>query len=144
MNSTQKKKIPIMEGFWTTPTSAGEEFQLVGSKCLACGELFFPKRERNWCVHCYGQSLEDIKLSRRGRLVSFSVVMQQPGGGFYRGPVPYAYGLVDLPEGVRVEGLLKTDDFEELKVGKEVQLVIDTLCENDEGNEVLTFKFEPI
>jgi len=70
--------------------------------------------------------------------------MQQPGGGFYKGPVPYAYGLVDLPEGLRVESLFVAEDFDELEVGRDAELEIERLCDDDEGREVLTFKFRPI
>jgi uncharacterized OB-fold protein len=141
---SKKRRVPIKEGFWTTPASADEKPQLIGSKCLSCGEVFFPRRERKWCVHCHGENLEDIKLSRKGEIATFSVVMQQPGGGFYKGPVPYAYGLVDLPEGLRIETLFVAEDFDELEVGRDAELVIERLCDDGEGREVLTFKFRPI
>ena len=141
--ANEKKRIPVMEGLWTTPSSAGEEPQLVGSKCLSCGEVFFPKKPKAWCVHCQGTNLEDIELSRRGKISSFTVAMQ-PAGAFYKGPVPYAYGCVDLPEGVRVETLFTGCDFDELEVDMDVELVIEKLAEDDEGNEVITYKFKPI
>ena len=143
MESKEKKGIPLKEGFWTTPSSSGEKPRLVGNKCEACRELFFPKKKKGWCLHCHKKSLTDVTFSREGKIVSFSVVMQQPGGGFYKGPVPYAYGLVDLPEGLRIETLFSIDDFDELEVGRDVELVIEKLCDDDEGNELLTFKFRP-
>ena len=144
MVNDDKKAIPIKEGFWTERSTGNEDIQLIGSKCSSCGEIFFPKKEKGWCIHCQQKALEDIMLSRRGKLASFSVVMQQPGGEFYSGPVPYAYGVVDLPEGVRVESLLSTDDFDRLEVGKDVELVIEKLGDDKEGNEVVTFKFTPV
>lgn len=144
MTTTNKRVAPIREGFWTTPSSANEKAQLIGSKCSSCGEIFFPKKGKGRCVHCQKMTLEDIKLSRKGKIATFSVVMQQPGGGFYNGPVPYAYGCVDLPEEVRVETLFSTDDFDKLEVGKDVELTIEELCEDKEGNKILTFKFKPI
>ena len=144
MATNDKKTVPIKEGFWTTPSDSGEQVQLIGSKCSSCGEIFFPKKEKNWCVHCNKTTLEDILLGRKGKIVTFSVVMQQPGGGFYKGPVPYAYGCVDMEAGIRIETLFSTDDFDKLDVGKDVELVIEKLCDNEEGNEVLTFKFKPL
>ena len=143
MTTGEKRTIPVKEGLWTTPSYPDEEPQLIGSKCLSCGEIYFPKKERGWCVHCQKRSLEDIKLSRRGKIASFSIVMQLPGGGFYKGSVPYAYGCVDLPEGVRIETPLAETDPEKIKVGMDVEMVIEKLCEDDEGNEVMTFKFRP-
>ena len=70
--------------------------------------------------------------------------MQPPAGGFYKGPVPYAFGLVELTEGLEIVTLFSVDDFSELEVAREVELVIEKLCDDDEGNEVLTFKFRPV
>ena len=100
MSISEKKEIPLKEGLWVMPSSPEEKPLLIGSKCLSCGEIYFPKKEKGWCIQCQKKSLEDVKLSRKGKIASFTVVMQQPGGGFYKGPVPYAYGCVDLPEGV--------------------------------------------
>jgi len=137
-----KKRIPLDEGMWTT--EAPDELpRLVGSQCTVCGEIFFPKKEKGWCLRCHKRTLKDTLLGRAARIVSYSVVMQQPGGGFYKGPVPYAYGEVDLPEGVRIVTLFSCDDFDELERGQNVELVIDKLHEDEQGNEVVTFKFRP-
>lgn len=135
--------MPIEEGFWTTSASPKEELQLIGSKCLSCGELFFPLKKKGWCVHCHRKTLENVKLNRKGKIVSFSVVMQQPGGGFYKGQVPYSYGLVELPEGIMIKTLFATNDFADLEVNGDVELVIDKLC-GDDRDLILTFKFMPI
>ena len=89
------------------------------------------------------EGLEDVHLSSKGKIVSFSVVVQSPAGGFYKGPVPYAYGVVELPEGVELLSLF-TGNFGELEVGMEVELVIEKLFDDDEGNEITTYKFIPI
>ena len=70
------------------------------------------------------------------------MVYQRPAGGFYRGVVPYAYGVVELPEGIRFMTLLTSNDLESIEVGSKVRLVIDPLFEDDEGKQVLAFKFE--
>ena len=144
MDSNEKKSIPLREEFWTTPAGQVQQVQLIGSRCSSCDEIFFPKKEKNWCVHCNQNTLENINLSRKGKIVSFSKVMQQPGGGFYKGVVPYAYGCIDLPEGIRIETLFSNDGMDQLEVGKEVELVIEKLCEDEEGNDILTFKFKPL
>ena len=54
---------------------------------------------------------------------------------------PYAIGLIDLPEGLRVLAQISTDDPESVIVGAEVKLVIERLHTNAEGNEITTFKF---
>lgn len=143
-NGEVKKTIPVLEGLWTTPSSPGEKPQLIGGKCSACGEIFFPRLPKGLCVHCQHRGLEDIKLSRRGKIWSFSVVMQRPTKFYIGADVPFAYGYVELPEGIRVESLLKSDNLEDLKVGMDVELVVEKLGDDEEGNEVMTFKFVPV
>ncbi|OAT79326.1 hypothetical protein A6M21_16165 [Desulfotomaculum copahuensis] len=71
------------------------------------------------------------------------MVFQPPAGGFYRGPVPYAYGFVDLQEGVRVQTQF-AGDFAELQIGREAKLVMETLYEDDMGSQVVTYMFKPV
>ena len=68
--------------------------------------------------------------------------MQRPPV-YYKGPVPYAEGFVELPGGVRVQTLLTDCDFEDITIGMEVEMVIETLHEDEEGNEIMTYKFRP-
>ncbi len=137
-----KKRIPIEEGLWTEPSSPGEKAQLIGSRCLSCEELYFPRKKKGLCIHCQKRSLEDIKLSGTGKIASFSVVEKSPAGGFYKGPVPYAYGAVHLREGVVVQSLFE-GNLDELHVGMDVEMVIDKLSEDDERNDIMTYKFSP-
>jgi hypothetical protein len=141
MTKEGKMIIPLTEGLYTLPSSPYEKPQLIGSKCINCEELFFPKKEKRLCIHCQQMTLEEVKLSRQGKIASFTIVLQPPAGGFYHGPVPYAYGYVDLPEGVRVETQF-TGDFNALEIGGDVELVIEKLYEDAEGNEFVTYKFK--
>lgn len=136
-----KKRIPVKEGLFRWPLSPGEEARLVASECLSCGEILFPKRQI--CTNCQGETLKEITLSRRGKIYSFSVVMQRPGR-FYEGPVPYAFGYAEFPEGVRIEGLIVCDDFDALRIGMDVELVIERLYDDKDGNEVVAHKFRVI
>mgnify|MGYP000490778566 CR=1 FL=1 len=144
MGTSNKQQIPVLAGAWTKPSSTREKPQLIGSKCRSCGEVYFPKRTKKLCPHCQKEALEDIKLSRRGKLDTFTVVMQQPGGGYYYGPVPYAIGMIELPEGVYIETPLKVDKFKDLALGIEMELMIEKIWEDPSGNELIGFKFRPI
>lgn len=140
---TEAQKIrPVREGLWTTPSSPEEKPQLIGSECTACGEVFFPKKEKGICIRCGRPGLKEIKLDRRGRIHSFSVIMQQPTK-YYLGKTPYAYGWINLPN-VRVRALFTQCDFHKLHIGMPVELVIEELGVDEEGYTVLAHKFRPI
>lgn len=141
MNS--KKIIPVKEGLWSE-TASDSRPHLIGHKCASCGELFFPIKENGICTQCYSTNLKKIPLSSRGTVYTHTVVTMRPPGGYYRGEVPYAIGFVELPEGIRVETLFTECDPEEIAVGAEVELLIEKLHEDDEGNEVMAYKFRPV
>lgn len=135
-------KVPIETGLWEESEIPQEKPRLVGSQCTVCKEIYFPRKKKGWCLRCHKKTLEEVKLSNRGKIASFTIVEQAPAGGFYKGPVPYAFGFVDLTDQVRLKSLF-TNDLSKLKVGLDVELVIDTLYEDEQGNEVITFKFQP-
>ncbi len=141
---SEVKQIPLRPGLWTTP-APGEKPQLIGSRCRSCGEVFFPKRDKGMCANCGKKDVEDIKLSRRGKLYSFTTVMQRQPIYYKSEEVPYTLAWVELPEGVRFESLLTgVGDPEALKIGTEVELVIEKLHTDEQGNEVVTYKFKPV
>jgi len=139
----EKKKIPVKEGLWVTSENLNGRPQLIGSQCNNCGEIFFPKRDNVLCSNCQANNFTEIKLSNRGKIYSFTVVMQRPPE-YYKGEVPYAIGFVELPEGIRVETLFTGCNFENLKVGMEVEMVIEKLHEEEDGTEVYCYKFKPV
>lgn len=136
---TDKGGIAIKEGLFAVSSHPKEDPHLIGSRCHSCGEAFFPKRA--FCGKCFEKDLDEVTLSNRGRLYSFTVVRQAPPG--YIGRVPYFVGKVDLFGGVRVLTLLTDARETELEIGMEMELIIDRLGLDEEGNEVPTYMFRP-
>jgi uncharacterized OB-fold protein len=58
--------------------------------------------------------------------------------------LPYGMGWVELPEKIAVLSVLTTADLKELKKGRDMELVIDKLYEDEEGNDVMSYKFKPV
>lgn len=140
--SDSKNRIPIHEEFWTKPSRSGEQPQLLGHKCRNCGEIFFPKKDNGICTHCQSRNLEEVRLSSKGNIYNYTIVEQRPPE-YYKGEVPYAIGFVELPDSVRLRSLFTGCNLDDLKVGMEVEMVIDSLFENEEGDEIITYKFRP-
>lgn len=144
MAKVATKQVPAVEGLFTWPS---DKPQLIGSKCLSCGTYFFPKTFT--CVNpdCKDKSkIEEALLSRRGKLWSYSVQYYPPPPPF-RGPEPfspYAIGLIDLPEGLRILGALTGIDPENWRVGAEVEMVVEKIYQDEKGNDVVTWKFRPV
>jgi uncharacterized OB-fold protein len=69
--------------------------------------------------------------------------MQKPAS-HYKGPVPYSFGWVELPEGVRIETLYTECEPDELKIGLEVEMVLGKIDVDDEGKEIVCHMFRPV
>ncbi len=136
------KKIPLREKLWTYQTNQEGDPRLIGSRCLNCGEIYFPARNDCLCTNCQSERFEELQLGPYGKIYSYTIVTQRPPV-YYRGIVPYAIGYVELPEGVRIETLFSLGNFEHLRIGLDVELVIEKLHDDEAGNEILTYKFKP-
>jgi uncharacterized protein len=136
---------PLREGWWTVPSSIEEKPKLIGSKCTICHEIHFPKKAINVCPQCHSRNcLVDVQISGSGKISTFGIANQPPTGGFYKGVVPYAYGCIDLDEGVRVEAQIFHTDLNQITIGMNVDLIIDQLYENTDGIKIQVYKFKPI
>jgi uncharacterized protein len=120
----------------------GDGLHLLGNHCRNCRQSYFPPRDV--CPKCFAEGkesqMENVKLSSRGKLYSYSIVQVAPK----RFLPPYALGYVDLPEGVRVLGQMTTTDPAQLKVDTHVQAELGRVAVDEQGNEVMSYKFRPL
>lgn len=138
-----KKQISIDENVLVLPSSPAEQPYLMGSKCRGCGAVFFPQQPV--CQSCFTPTTEKVKLSRKGRVYSCTVFRHHRHPPGYEGPIPYLFGQVELPEGAGVLTLFTDCSFDApLERGTEVELKVEKFKEDEDGNEVMTFKFRPV
>lgn len=137
-----KRMVPVAPGLFDIPATPEEPFYLNGSICTSCGRYFFPKIER--CRVC-GQTehMKDTKLGQKGKLWTYTNCCYPPPGGIYKGKLPYGLGLVALEEGIIICTRVNETDTSKLKVGLEVDLKLETLYTDDDGNDVVCFTYNP-
>jgi uncharacterized OB-fold protein len=134
-------QVPIEEGFFTIPEDPAERPRLLGSRCPACAEHFFPRRLV--CARCLHEGCVDVELGPTGTLWTWTYV-HVPLFAKKDGSVgAYGVGQVDLPEGPRVQAILVggPDDFE---IGMALELDLEALRTDDAGDEVVIFRFRPL
>lgn len=139
------KKVPIIEGWFTMDTG---EPNLIGNRCKSCGEYFFPKAFFCRNPNCRKKDLEEVLLSRKGNLWSFTV-NHYPASAPYVPPspfVPYAIAVVELPkEKLMVMGQVAHGyELDKLKIGMEMELIVEKLYDDQEGNEHIIWKWKPL
>jgi uncharacterized OB-fold protein len=140
-----KPQQPAVEGWFTFE---GQAPHLIGTRCRACGNYFFPK-ETFFCRNpaCASSELEEVPLSRRGRLWSYTDNCYAPPLPFVASDPfqPYAVAAVELEkERMVVLGQVETGiGVAELEVGMEMELTVGRLYE-DPKREVVIWKWRPL
>lgn len=119
---------------------------LLGSRCTNCDNHMFPRQ--SGCPRCMFDTQEDVELAGTGTLWAWTIQAFPPKAPPYLGPVgkdfvPYGVGYVELPGQVRVEARLTVADPDELKIGMEMEIVLEHLTTDDDGNDVVTYAFAP-
>jgi uncharacterized OB-fold protein len=132
-----KRAVPLREGLFCIPTKPGEKPSLIASRCSRCGEHFYPKRAI--CLACGKVGLEEAYLTGPGKIWTFTIARETPPGSLIR--APYVVAQVQLPEKVIVGSVLTDCDVDSVRVDMPVELVLEKVKEDEEGNDVVAFKF---
>jgi uncharacterized OB-fold protein len=143
---SEKAPVPAVEGWFTTDT---DRPALLGSRCTTCATVAFP-RETTFCRNpgCRGREFDEVELSRRGTIWSFTNACYQPPPPYV--PVtdpfePFTIAAVELDEermvvlGQLVDGV----DVDDLHAGMEVELTLGTLFEDDD-HRYLVWRWQPV
>lgn len=140
---TTREQVPVVEGLFAK-TADGP--RLLGSRCRSCGTPYFPKAALCHHPECTKSRIDDAAFGPRGKLWSWAIQnYPPPPPARYEEPyIPYAVGVIDLDDGLRVVGRMSVDDPESLRIGEEVELTIEPICRDEQGREVVTWKFRPL
>lgn len=139
-----KSRVPVGPGLLTGDLNNLESVRLLGTKCAECGEVTFSKYET--CGNCASEEVTHVPLSDEGFLWTYTIINHCPPGQ-YRGAkdpfIPFGEGLVELPDGVRVLSVIDCD-LEKIHIGMKLKFVAYVLYENEEGEEVVAWKFKAV
>jgi uncharacterized OB-fold protein len=145
VTTTAKPRVPAVEGWFTLDETAPA---LLGSRCVECGTYCFPKAQK-FCPNpsCTSENFDEVELSRTGRIWSYTDARYQPPPPYV--PLsdphePFAIAAVELEaEKLVVMGqVVRGIGVDDLRVGMPVELVIDVLYSDDEG-DYLVWKWRP-
>lgn len=117
----------------------GDGWDLLGQKCGACGLIAYPRKRV--CPRCFSEDLAEQVLSKTGVLHTWTYTELGPE----RLGLPFALAMVDLPEGVRLMGLIDEPERfrDRLAVEMPVDLVLGSLIPNGEQSPAYIYKFRP-
>ena len=135
---------PAIDGWFT----GGDSPALLGSRCAECSTVFFPRTE-GFCRNprCAGEEWEVVELSRRGRVWSYTDARYQPPPPYIPASdphEPFALAAVELDEGLVVLGQVAQGySVDDLRVGAEVELVVETLSTDETGHRTI-WRWKPV
>lgn len=120
--------------------------RLQGSKCGGCGATYFPRDSVCHNPECSAPAMADVNFGPSGKLWSCAVQNYQPPAPVVTEEpyTPYAMGMVDLDDGLRVMSRIDVDDPMAVQVGGDVELVVGKIGADEAGNEIVTWMFRPV
>lgn len=136
------EQVPFKEGALTTPLSPLEEVRLKGVRCRSCGALALGESEH--CINCTSLDVEEHVFSKYGKVYTYTIIRHPPPPPYPQETFkPFPTAWVELEDGLFILSELTDCGLDEVKIGMPVELVVGKGWEDDNGNDVIMYKFRP-
>ena len=117
-----------------------QRYRFEAAKCTKCGKILFPPR--NICPGCGSREFEDVRLAETGKLLTYTILHTPPQP--FVDQAPYAVGIAEMDDGVRLTGQIVDCSFEEIKTGMPLRLEFRKIySEGHSGVIYYGYKFVP-
>lgn len=100
--------------------------KLMGGKCKKCGKIHLPPRIL--CDKCFSKEFEWIQIPPKGKLLTYTIIHVAPPQ--FQSMAPYAVGIIQLENGLKIPGMIKNITPEQIKIGMELVIVFEPSTEN--------------
>lgn len=119
-----------------------ERYNLMGTRCEACGRTYFPLRKI--CPNCRRDGKPvPVRFSGKGAVFTYTVI-RFPSEDF-KAYTPYVVGIVQLDEGPKVTSQIVDCRLEDVYIGMPVEACFRKLtAQGKEGIICYGFKFRPV
>ena len=116
-----------------------QRYRLEAGKCTKCGDVSFPPRLV--CPKCRGKSFRTIKLADEGTVQTFTIV--RVASDKFSKETPFAVGIVELNDGVKVTCQIVDVEPEDLKIGQKVRMVFRRIQEDGKAG-ILCYGYKAV
>jgi uncharacterized OB-fold protein len=113
--------------------------KLMGGKCRRCGKIHLPPRPL--CDNCFSKDFEWVQLPKRGRLLTYTVIHVAPPQ--FQGMAPYAVGIIQLENGLKIPGMIKDVKPEQIKVGMSLEMEFEEFTVTQQWPQWPKYYFKP-
>jgi uncharacterized protein len=113
--------------------------KLMAGKCQKCGKMHLPPRPM--CDNCFSQQFEWVQVSGKGKLLTYTVISIAPEQ--FQALTPYAVGIVELENGLKLPGMIQGSDQTQLRVGMDLTLDFGTCSTPQKWPQWQRYCFKP-
>ena len=97
-----------------------QRYNFMGNKCGSCERIFFPPKES--CPYCRRKSIgkmQDVQLSGKGEVVTYTIIHVGPEN--FEEQVPYPIAIIKLVEGPQITGQIVDCSIDDIHIGLKVE-----------------------
>ena len=113
--------------------------KLMAGQCLKCAKIHLPPRPL--CDNCFSRDFEWVNVSGKGKLLAYTIINIAPAQ--FQELTPYAVGIVQLENGVKIPGMIQGLKQEQLKIGMELTLDFGTCNTTQQWPQWQRYCFKP-
>ena len=114
--------------------------KLMAAKCQRCGKIHLPPRPL--CDNCFSQEFTWTEISGKGKLATFTVIHIAPQQ--FQAMAPYAVGIVELENGLKLPGMITGATQEQLRIGMELAIDFGTCSTTQQWPQWTRYCFKPV
>jgi uncharacterized protein len=126
MTETITRPMPVPTAETTHYWQAALDGRLKIQYCPACARhQFYPRR---FCTQCLSQDIQWVQASGKGHIYTYTVC-HVAGHLAFAARVPYAIGMIQLDEGVRMLAGIVGADIDRIAVGARVEVCFERISD---------------
>jgi uncharacterized OB-fold protein len=114
--------------------------KLMGGKCKKCGKVHLPPRPL--CDNCFSKDFEWVQLPTKGKLLTYTVIHVAPSQ--FQAMAPYAVGIIQLENGLKIPGMIKDAKMEQIKVGMPLTIEFEEPTSTQQWPQWPKYHFKPV
>jgi uncharacterized OB-fold protein len=113
--------------------------RLMAGKCRKCGKTLLPPRPL--CDSCLSGEFDWVEIPPKGRLLTYTIIHVAPPE--FQEMTPYAVGIVEFDDGIKIPGMIKGVTTEKLKVGMTLGVGFEACTDSKQWPQWPRYHFKP-
>jgi uncharacterized OB-fold protein len=116
------------------------ENKLMAGKCTNCGKIHLPPRPL--CDNCFSSEFTWVEIAGKGKLLTYTVIYIAPEQ--FQDMTPYAVGIIELQNGLKLPGMINTPMPEQLHIVMELCIYFTACSQAQPWPKWPRYCFKPI